>query len=305
MDKTILIGGGSGLIGSRLTALLLQKGYQVRHLGRRAKDGRVRGFAWDVSAGKIDEAAFDGVSVVINLAGANISGSRWTDKYKQELLHSRVRSTKLIVDFLNRGNHQVEHFVQGSAIGYYGFGDASNIFKEEDQPGTDFLSQLVKVWENSAQLSSDANKRTRLSIVRTGIALSRDGGALVEMARPVRLFVGAPLGTGRQIVSWIHIDDLCGMIIYIIERKLEGNFNGVAPQPASNKQMTEALARVLGRPLWLPNIPGFVLKLVLGEMSSSVLNGSYVSSEKIERAGFIFRFEKVDQAIAQLYMDRE
>lgn len=301
MNKTILIGGGSGLIGSRLTELLLQKGYQVRHLGRKAKEGTVRGFAWDVDRGTIDERAFEGVDAVINLAGANISGARWSEEYKKELLTSRIRSTKLVVDFLDRGNHSVQHFIQGSAIGYYGFGDASVMFGEEDRPGNDFLAQLVVAWEQAAQLQAS---QTLQSVVRTGIALSTRGGALVELAKPIRWWAGAALGSGHQLVSWIHVDDLCEIFVYLLEHKLGGVFNAVAPLPASNKQMTQVVARTLHKPLLLPNVPAFVLKVILGEMSSSVLNGSYVSAEKIQRSGFKFKFETLEPAIIDLYGPR-
>ncbi len=295
MDHRILIGGGSGLIGSRLTELLTQKGYQVRHLGREPKDGAVKTFRWDIHGQTIDERAFEGVTTVVNLAGANINGHRWTEAYKNELAVSRTGSTKLIVDFLNTRPHGVKKFISGSAIGYYGFGSDKTWFRETDQPGNDFLAQLVARWEQEA--SKLKNEKVKLAFVRSGIAFARSGGALEEMARPVRLLAGSPLGSGKQVVSWVHIDDLCGIFIHILENNLIGPFNGAAPDPASNERITKAIAKRIHRPLWLPNIPEFVLKIVLGEMTESVVNGSRVSSEKIQSTGFVFKYPTLHAAL--------
>ncbi|HMJ69590.1 MAG TPA: TIGR01777 family oxidoreductase [Cyclobacteriaceae bacterium] len=295
VDRTILIGGGSGLIGSRLTQLLTQKGYQVRHLGREPKDGAVKTFGWDIHGQTLDEHAFEGVTAVINLAGANISGHRWTEAYKKELAASRTGSTKLLVDFLDNKPNNVKNFISGSAIGYYGFGSDKTWFRETDPPGNDFLAQLVASWEHEA--SKLKNERVKLAFVRTGIAFAREGGALEEMARPVRLFAGAPLGSGKQIVSWVHIDDLCGIFIHILENDLSGPFNGAAPDPASNERITQAIAKILHKPLWLPNIPAFVLKVVLGEMFESVINGSKISCDKIKATGFEYQFPMLESAL--------
>jgi uncharacterized protein (TIGR01777 family) len=295
VDNTILIGGGSGLIGSRLTTLLTQKGYQVRHLGRKAKDGTVKTFEWDIHKQTIDERAFEGVTAVINLAGANIDGQRWTKAYKRELAVSRTGSTKLIVDFLNRKTHNIKNFISGSAIGYYGFGSDTQWFRETDPPGNDFLAQLVAAWEGEA--SKLKNEKVTLAIVRTGIAFAPKGGALEAMTRPIRLFAGSPLGSGKQIVSWVHVDDLCRIFIHILENNLSGPFNGVARDPASNERITRAIAKHLHKPLLLPNIPEFVLKIILGEMSESVVNGSKVSSDKIQSNGFEFQFPTLESTL--------
>jgi uncharacterized protein (TIGR01777 family) len=303
MNYRILIGGGSGLIGSRLTELLTQKGYQVRHLGRTPKEGAIRTFAWDANKQTIDERAFEGVTTVINLAGANVSGKRWTKAYKKELVDSRIVSTKLIVDFLNNKPNDVTNFISGSAIGFYGFGDDSTWFRETDLPATDFMARLVSDWENEA--SKVSNKKIKTAFVRTGIAFSGKGGALQEMARPIKLFAGAPLGPGKQMVSWVHIDDLCRMFIHILENDLSGPYNGVAPEPASNEAITKSIAKALHKPLWLPNIPGFVLKIILGEMADAVLNGSMVSADKIRSAGFEFRYPTLEEALdSALHSDK-
>lgn len=303
MDRRILIGGGSGLVGSRLTELLTQKGYQVRHLGRTAKEGAVRTFAWDVNKQTMDERAFEGVTAVINLAGANVNGRRWTAAYKKELVDSRIDSTKMIVDYLNNKSHSVKNFISGSAIGFYGFGDGSTWFRETDLPSTDFMSQLVSGWEHEA--SKVNSKNIKVATVRTGIVLSQRGGALEEMARPIKLYVGAPLGSGKQIVSWVHIDDLCRIFIHILDNDLSGPYNGVAPEPATNEAITKAIAKALHKPLWLPDIPGFVLKIILGEMANAVVNGSMVSADKIRSTGFEFQYPALEEAIGSIFHSGE
>jgi uncharacterized protein (TIGR01777 family) len=291
----VLIGGGSGLIGSRLTEILLQKGYHVSHLGRKAKGPDVRGvktFAWDIHKQAIDTNAFEGVTVVINLAGANVNGHRWTEAYKEEMRVSRTGSTKLIVDFLNNRPHQVKQFLSGSAVGYYGYGSDNHWFRETDPPGNDFMAQLAVEWEKVADQA-----KVNTAHLRTGIIISDHDGAIEEMAKPIKLYVGSPLGSGKQVVSWIHLDDHCGIIMHIIENNLAGTFNLTAPQPATNEEMTRVLAKKLRKPLWLPNVPGFVLRIVLGEMADAVLNGSKVSSEKIQSTGYKFKYPTLQEAL--------
>jgi uncharacterized protein len=297
-NKCVLIGGGSGMIGSRLTTLLMQNGYQVRHLGRKAKDGTVKTFTWDIEKMTIDPKAFEGVDVVINLAGANVNGKRWTNSYKKELVESRTKSTKLIVDVLNTQKTSVSHFISGSAIGYYGFGDNSKWFTESDPSANDFLARLVAQWENEA--SKVDTQKVTLSYVRTGIVLAKQGGALEAMITPVKFLVGSPLGSGKQYVSWIHIEDICRLFIHLIENKLAGPFNGVAPDPATNEDITKGIAKRLHKPLWMPNVPAFALKIVLGEMSEAVLNGAKVSSKKIEGNGFTFEYPTLYAALNDL-----
>jgi uncharacterized protein (TIGR01777 family) len=288
----VLIGGGSGLIGTRLTEMLLQNGHQVRHLGRKAKDGQVKTFEWDIHKKTIDELAFDGVDVVINLGGANISGHRWTKAYKEEMLISRTGSTQLIVDVLKKRNGI--RFIAGTAIGYYGFGNETHWFKETDPAGSDFMAQLTVAWEKVANQIGDA------AIIRTGIVISSHGGAVEEMARPIRFYVGSPLGSGKQVVSWIHLDDECRIIMHVIENNLSGVFNAVAPEPATNEEITKEIARKLHKPLWLPNVPAFVLQIVLGQMAEAVLNGSRVSSEKIQSTGFKFQYPTIGSALGDV-----
>jgi len=294
----ILIGGGSGLIGSHLAKILIQKGYQVRFLGRKAKEGNVKTFEWDIHNQKIDERAFEGVTHVINLAGANVNGKRWSKSYKEEILRSRTDSTKLIVDFLNNKPHQVKQFISGTATGYYGVDNTSKVFHETDPPGKDFMAHVVVEWEKAADQLK--NSQVTLAHIRTGIVLAGESGALPEMARPIKLYAGAPLGSGKQVVAWIHIDDICGIFMHVLENNLSGTYNAAAPGVATNEDITRAIAKRIHRPLWLPNIPGFVLKIVVGEMAYAVLNGAIVSPEKIESTGFKFKYPTLNSALDQL-----
>ena len=302
MNHCVLIGGGSGLIGTGLTGIFLERGYQVRHLGRKAKDGRVKTFEWDLHQQTVDEGAFEGVTAVINLAGANINGHRWTKSYKEELLTSRTKSTQLIVDFLNNKRHAVTNFLAGSAVGYYGIENSPTLFKENDPPGADFMAQIVVQWEGVADQLKDPN--VKVAHLRTGIVMSARGGALEEMSRPIKLYAGSPLGSGKQIVSWVHLEDICGIFFHVLENNLAGTFNAVAPEPASNEEITKAIAKRLHKPLWLPNIPAFVLKIVLGDMSEAVLNGQKVSSEKIRSTGFRFQYPTIDSALDEAISQR-
>ncbi|MCK6616920.1 MAG: TIGR01777 family oxidoreductase [Cyclobacteriaceae bacterium] len=297
--KKVLITGGSGLLGSRLTELLLEQGYEVAHLSRKAKTGVVPAFAWDVSAGSLDEKAFTGVDTIIHLAGAGVADKRWTKERKREILESRVQSTRLLYRFLSRRTHQVRKFISASAIGIYGFGLRNEVLAENSKHGDDFLSQVVTAWENEVNAMPSLGVRT--IILRIGIVLSKEGGALKEMARPVRWGVGAPLGTGNQYLSWIHIDDLCRMFLFALENEsIAGVYNAAGVQPVTNREFTRTVAAVLKKPMWLPPVPAFVLKLLLGEMAGMVLNGSRVSSEKIQRAGFTFRFTDLHSALLDL-----
>lgn len=292
----ILITGASGLVGARLTELLLERGHVVSHLGRTKKSGNIKSYVWDVKAGTMDPGALQNKDVVIHLAGAGIADERWNKKRKQEILESRTKSTALLVQKLNEGHNTVNVFVSASAIGYYGMVPHAEEFTEERKPGTGFLAEVVATWEHEA----DQLRNKRLVKIRIGVVLSKNDGALAEIAKPVRLGVGAPLGTGKQYVSWIHLDDLCEMFIKAVEDgTLHGAYNATAGA-ATNRELTKAIAKKLHRPLWLPAVPGFALKMFLGEMADLVLLGNKVNSDKIRQAGFSFRYNTLDQALNNL-----
>jgi uncharacterized protein len=298
MPEKALITGGSGLIGTRLTKILIAKGWQVAHLGRHSRDGNVRTYKWNPANGYVDTAAFEGVTKIVHLSGASIAGKRWTQAYKREILDSRIHTTRLLFQQLSNNKGLVNRVVSASAVGFYGAGSAHEIFYEDHRPGKDFLAEVVAKWETEVQRLSTLG--LSVSTVRTGIVLSDEGGALKQMAMPIKLGVGAPLGSGEQVISWIHIDDICGIYMYLLEHDLPGPFNASAPHPVTNEQLTMAIATRLRKPLWLPRVPGFVLKIVLGELADAVLTGANVSSRKVEAAGYKFSFRDVESALKDL-----
>jgi uncharacterized protein (TIGR01777 family) len=297
--KNVLITGGSGLIGTRLTELLIARGYAVSHLGRSRRKSAVDTFCWDIEKGTVEAGALDNADAIVHLAGAGVNDKRWTIKRKKEILESRTRSTRLLFEALGKKDHKVGTFISASGIGYYGFGDAQKVFIESDPPGSDFLAGVTTAWENAVDALRD--RALRLVKIRIGVVLTNRGGALTELARPVKLLAGAPLGSGEQCMSWIHLDDLCGIFIKAIEdSRMNGVYNAVAPNPVTNRVMTQGIAHALHKPLVLPPIPGFLIKIAVGEIAEVVLNGSVVSSGKIQEAGFTFQFETLEKALENL-----
>jgi uncharacterized protein (TIGR01777 family) len=295
MSKKILITGASGLIGKRLTDLLLKRGYEVSHLSRSSKSGLVPSFVWDVDKGEMDSQALEGVDAIIHLAGAGVADKRWSKSRKEEILISRVKSSQLLYKKLATINHSVKTVVSASAIGYYGF-ESEEVFTEESSSGTDFLAQVTKQWE--AEVDKLTALNLRIVKLRIGIVLSEKGGALPEMAKPIRLGVGSPLGSGKQQLSWIHLDDLCEMFIHAVRTdQMQGAYNAVSGNWVTNAELTKTIAQVLKKPLWLPNAPAFVLKIIVGEMADIVLGGSKVSADKIKKTGFNFRYSNLEEAL--------
>jgi uncharacterized protein (TIGR01777 family) len=296
----ILITGGSGSVGRRLTKLLLDKGYQVNTLSRYpGKNDAVKTFIWDIEQGIIDEHCIDGVDTIVHLAGAGIADKPWTDKQKKELIDSRTKSINLIYGLLKNKPHQVTSVVSASAIGYYSHrGD--ELMTETSTPNNDFMAHCCIAWE--AAVDEGEKLGLRVLKFRTGVVLDKDGGALPKMALPVKLYIGSAIGSGNQWIPWIHWLDVVDMYLYGIENiALKGNYNMVAPIPVTNKQLTQALAKQLNKPLWAPNVPAFILKLILGEMSTLVLGSTKVSAQKIQDAGFVFKFANLPVALNDIY----
>ena len=292
----ILITGASGLVGTRLTVLLQERGHEVSHLGRSKKSGSIKSFVWDVQTGTIEAEALKNTDVVIHLAGAGIADERWTKKRKQEILESRTKSTALLVQKLNEASNAVKALISASAIGYYGMTLGPEEFTEASRPGTGFLADVVTAWEHEA----DQLNNKRLVKIRVGVVLSKNDGALNEIAKPVRFGVGAPLGTGDQYVSWIHLDDVCGIFIKAVEdESMHGAYNATAGA-VTNRVLTQAIAKTLHRPVWLPAVPAVALKLFLGELADLVLLGSNVASDKIRQAGFSFTYHTLEKALNNL-----
>ncbi|MDX2306019.1 MAG: TIGR01777 family oxidoreductase [Microscillaceae bacterium] len=299
--KNILITGGTGLVGQRLTALLQQKNYQVSYLSRsRNTSGAIQTYQWDIPQGKIDEEALQKADYIIHLAGAGVADKSWTAERKKVILESRTQSTLLLYSELKRLDLHPKAFISASAIGYYGLDTGDALLYEDSQAGNDFLAQVTQAWEDAIDKVSTLGIRT--AKLRIGIVLSNHGGALPKIVQPIRYGLGAALGTGKQYMSWIHIDDLCRMFIYALENQaLEGVYNAVASSPVSNAEFTQVAAQVLHRPLLLPAVPAFALKMALGEMAGIVLGGNRVSNDKIKKSGFSFQFEHLQEALSDLY----
>jgi uncharacterized protein (TIGR01777 family) len=301
MSRKVLITGGTGLIGTRLAEMLIDAGYEVALLSRHPSSSRYRGFRWDPQAGTIDEAAITYADYIINLAGSSVSDGKWTNERKREILSSRLAGTQLVARELAKNNHHVQAFISASAIGIYGDQDDQLVDEQSPPAANDFLAEVCQQWEAAAQ-SVAANSNIRTAIFRIGIVLSPEGGALVPLARVVKMMAGAPLGSGRQYMSWIHLDDLCRLFIQSLEEiKWEGTFNAVSPNPVTNQEFTKTLAEVLHRPLVLPKVPEFGLKLVMGEMSEIVLASQRVSAEKVLHQGFTFEYPELKPALASFY----
>ncbi|MDU0371933.1 TIGR01777 family oxidoreductase [Hymenobacter endophyticus] len=300
MSRKVLITGGTGMIGTRLAEMLIDGGYEVALLSRTPGSGRFRSFRWDPLAGTIDEAAVPYADYIINLAGSSVSDGKWTQERKREILSSRLAGTQLMARQLAKQNHHVQAFISASAIGIYGDRD-NQIVNEETPPAEgDFLAEVCQRWEAAAQGVAEYGVRT--AIFRIGIVLSPEGGALVPLARTVKLMAGAPLGSGKQYMSWIHLDDLCRLFIQALEdARWVGTYNAVAPNPVTNQEFTRTLADVLHRPLVLPKVPEFGLKLMMGEMSEIVLASQRVSAEKTLQQGFTFEHPQLRGALESFY----
>jgi uncharacterized protein len=299
-SKTVLITGASGLVGARLTEMLLAKGYAVRHLGRkRKKEDSVETFTWDIRKGAIEKEALSNVDAIVHLAGASVAEKKWTSERKKEIIDSRVQSAQLIFETLKNIPVRPASFISASAVGYYGTDNGSHLFVESDPSGDDFLSEVTRVWEQSADRFSEIG--LRVVKIRIGVVLSDKGGALQPMAKTVKAFIGSPLGSGKQYMSWIHIDDLCQTFIDAIDNdSMAGAYNCVAPGPVTNKEFMEGVGKALKRPVMFPRVPPFVLKMLLGEMSTIVLDGARVSSQKLQRTGFRFKFPTLEGALGNL-----
>lgn len=294
--KNILITGGSGLIGTKITQLLEAKGYAVAWLSRTAQEDQ-KSFIWDISKQEIDPEAMEWADAVIHLAGAGVADKRWTPERKQEILQSRTQSTALLYRAIEKAEKKPLTFISASAVGYYGFNTGAKLVDESTPAGNDFLAQVVTAWENEVKNIETLGLRTVM--LRIGIVLDAEGGALGEMLKPP---VAAPLGSGDQWMSWIHISDLARMFVFALEKTtLQGIYNAVGPNPGTNQQLTKEAAKAKGKPYLGIGVPGFLLRLILGEMAAMVLGGNRVSNQKIQKAGFEYEFENLPEALRDLF----
>ncbi|MBK5284943.1 MAG: TIGR01777 family oxidoreductase [Bacteroidia bacterium] len=296
--QKILIAGGSGFIGKMLEEYFSEIGFEVNILSRQPK-GEKNFFFWNPSKGEMDDEAMRDVTCIINLGGVSIAEGWWTQKRKQSIINTRLQSTDFLFQKLGTSQHKVETFISASAVGYYG--NHRDEWVEESSPSSDdFLGTCCRLWEESAMKIASLNIRT--VIFRIGIVLSKDEGALPLIALPVQLFIGSPLGNGKQYISWIHYKDLCKLFLKAAEDKtMNGVFNAVSPEPLTNKEFVKTLVHILHRPFLFPSIPSFLLQLILGEKAITVTEGQRVSCKKILNQDFIFNFPKLDGALNNIY----
>ncbi|PWK17828.1 hypothetical protein LV89_04275 [Arcicella aurantiaca] len=298
----VLITGGSGLVGTRLTEILIAKGFTVSHLSRKpsSTNGKIKTFHWDIEKSIIDEKAIKEADYLVHLAGAGIADENWSKARKREIIKSRTKSIQLITNKLKTIPHKIKSFISASGIGFYGADTGDEHISEQHTAGNDFVADCCIQWEAAADEIQDLGIRTVK--LRTGIVLSEKGGALPRIIQPVRWGVGAALGTGKQWQSWIYLDDLCELYVKsITDDSMKGFYNAVAPNPVTNYELTKLSAEVLKRPFWMPNVPAFAMKLVFGEMASIVLGGNYALNQRIKlETDFQYKFTDVRMALEDL-----
>lgn len=303
MKKNVLISGGSGFIGSHLTSLLLAKGYSVSILSRSEKQskGDVLYYKWDVNNNTIDEEAVLKADYIIHLAGENIADKRWTAKRKAAIIDSREKSSQLLYSILKKQHKKLDAFVSASAVGIYGAVNGEEICTEDMPPANDFLGYACQKWENS--LDFIENLKIRTVKIRTGLVLGRNDGFLKKLIPLFKYRLGAVLGTGKQYMPWIHVDDLCSIYLQaIVNTEMTGPYNAAINDNTTNAIFSNTLARIFGYSILLPNIPAFVLKFFMGEMSKIVLTGRRSSSDKIEQTSFKFKFKNLEEALKDCLM---
>ncbi|MGL2994840.1 TIGR01777 family oxidoreductase [Flavobacterium sp. TSSA_36] len=298
MKKKVVISGGTGFVGVYLTSLLVKKGYEVLVLSRtlRPNTAAVSYYLWDVSSGTIDEKAILEADYIVHLAGESIGDTRWTAARKKAILESRVQSTTLIGNVLKSNAKKVQAFISASGIGIYGALNGKGICTEETQVGHDFLGKVCEEWEKAADGIASLGIRTVK--IRTGLVLGNKAGFLQKMIPIFKKGLGAPLGSGKQFMPWIHIHDLCAIYLEAIENdQMEGAYNATIEDSTTNSLFTKTLASVYNYSVWLPNIPAFVLELILGEMAVIVLTGRRISNHKLLHLGFRFHFKSLEAAL--------
>jgi uncharacterized protein (TIGR01777 family) len=296
---TVLIAGGTGLIGTRLSKLLQARGYKVNHLSRtRDLHAAFPAYQWDLNKGTIDAEAVQTADYVINLAGAGIADKRWTTARKKLIIESRVQSAELLLQAFEEQDHAPKAYLSSAAVGYYGDRGAEWL-DEESAPGQGFLPESCIAWEEAIQGVAETSLRT--VALRIGIVLSTRGGAMEKMMLPMNFAAATYFGDGSQYYSWIHIEDLCRMFIWALENeKAAGFYNAVAPEPVTNKELTKTLGEAMDKPSVLVPAPAFALRLAMGEMADAILSSARVSSQKVVEAGFEFAFTDLLEAMRDL-----
>ncbi len=298
--SSVLIAGGSGLIGRYLTSSLLARGYKVSHLSRNANQfGRVRVYRWDPGKQIIDPGVFEGIDCIINLAGENLGEKRWTSNRKEAIISSRVESTRFLYETISKNEIPINTFISASAIGYYGTKITDKIYTEDDAPATDFLGSTCKEWEEKADLFLKLGVRTIK--IRTAVVLEKNDSAFSNLMKSAKFGFLVQVGSGRQFIPWIHITDLCNIYIKAIEdQSMIGPYNAVSPYHVSHKDFMKVLSGIIKRPVLFPPVPSFLVRSILGEMADLVNKGSRISSQKIKETGYHFIFDNLNDAIKDI-----
>lgn len=300
---TVLITGATGLIGREIVKQCHDKGFNVHYLttskSKLATESNYKGFFWNPNNNEIDHSCFDGVSTVINLVGASIS-KRWIESYKKEILESRTKTAQLLQDTIRLYNYNIKHVVSASAIGIYPSSFTNYYDEAYDQNSDSFLGMVVAQWEDAIDGFKELG--CKVAKIRIGLVLARQGGALPEIIKPIKFGAGAAFGNGKQWQSWIHVTDLANIFLHVVAHKLEGVYNGVAPNAVTNSELTKTVAKVLHRPLIMPNIPKPLMKLILGEMHMLLFESQRVSSDKIKAKGFYFKYANLKPALIDILL---
>lgn len=298
----VLITGATGLIGSELVLLLLQNGVSIHYLttsrNKIENQPNYKGFFWNPEQGFIDENCLMNVDVIIHLAGASIA-KRWTERYKEEIIQSRILSSNVLYKALKGNPHQVKQIISASGTAIYP-NSSTTIYTEESSAVNDsFLGNLTVKWEESVDVFKILN--IKVCKLRTGIVLSNKGGALLEMVRPIKMGLGSSFGNGKQIQSWIHIHDLVSLYYFAVQNSWEGVFNAVSPAPISNETFIKTIAKILKKPLFMPNVPEFVMKTLLGEMSELLFSNTNISAKKTIDKGFVYEYPTIEKALQNIF----
>ena len=301
----ILITGASGIIGTHLTKLLLSKGHEVAHLGRKkTHNENVVHFKWDLEKETMDLGAATWADAIVHLAGANVSESRWTSERKKEIIDSRKKGPALLSKILRHEKNIPKVFISASGVGWYGCATTQTIFKENDLPAKDFLAEVCQNWEAAADLMEETGMR--VVKLRIGVVLAKEGGALPKLSAPVKWFVGSPIASGKQWMPWIHIDDLCELFLKAIaDVKMTGVYNAVSSDYITNKDLVNAIGKVLHRPVFFPRVPAFALKMRFGEMAEIITGGSRVSNEKLLQTGVVLKYNNLSGALKNLLEEKK
>ncbi|HET8838877.1 MAG TPA: TIGR01777 family oxidoreductase [Flavobacteriaceae bacterium] len=295
--KKILLAGATGFIGKHLTTHLTENGYTLSLLTRRKLSDKpnIKYFSWDVEKGTIDKKAFENVGAIINLTGANIGSKRWTEKRKKIIINSRIDSINLLFRYVSENMFPINHFLSASAVGFYGAVTTDQIFNEESGGGNDFLARVCQQWENAAQKFQVLD--CKVSILRQGVVIGKDGGIYEKLVPLAKRGITPAVGNGKQYLPWIDVHDLCRMYLFLLENNVGSIFNAVSSEHITMNHFAEKLLASVNKKSILPNAPAFLIKLILGEQSSMILEGSRINNKKIKKTGFDFWHDSLEKSL--------